>query len=276
LADGRLTCVVTGATAGIGLETARRLAAGGARLALVGRNADKLRAAAAQVGGDALTFVADLSRQSEVRAVAHGIAAKLPRIDVLVNNAGGLFVRRDETADGIERTFALNHLGYFLLTHLLLGPLRAAPAGRIVNVASMAHRKATIDFDDLEGRRGYNAWKAYGQSKLANVMFTYELARRLRGSSITVNALHPGFVNSDFGENNGLIARQVIRLAKTFGGIPVAKGAETPVYLATSREVAGRTSEYYDRCRAVRSNAASYDEAAQRRLWEVSARMVKL
>jgi len=269
-------CVVTGATAGIGLETARRLARTRMALVLVGRNAAKLESAAREVGVGTRTFVADLSMQSDVRRVAQALNAALPRIDVLINNAGALFVRREETGEGIERTWALNHLGYFLLTNLMLGALRQSRSARVVNVASQAHRKATIDFDDLEGKHSYNAWRAYGQSKLANIMFTYELARRLKGSSISVNALHPGFVNSDFGDNNGFLARQVIRIAKRFGGIPLAQGAETSVHLASAVELAGQSGAYYDQAQAVRSSQVSYDEAAQRRLWDVSAAQVGL
>ncbi|MEQ8248915.1 MAG: SDR family oxidoreductase [Alphaproteobacteria bacterium] len=276
------TVLVTGATDGIGKETALRIAAQGARVLIVGRNAEKGAAAVAdivrQTGNATVEFLqADLSVQAHIRSLAAEVKARTERLDVLVNNAGAILFRREESADGIEMTFALNHLNYFLLTHELTDVLTASGTARVVNVASIAHRRAVLDFDDLELKRGFGAWKAYARSKLANVMFTYGLARRLEGTGVTVNCLHPGFVRSQFGRNNGFFARTGVALAMRFGNaISIAQGAETSVYLASSPEVEGQTALYFDACRAVRSNEISYDRAAQDRLWDMSKEMVGL
>jgi NAD(P)-dependent dehydrogenase (short-subunit alcohol dehydrogenase family) len=177
------------------------------------------------------------------------------------------------SADGIEMTWALNHLGYFLLTTLLLDMLRASAPARIVNVSSEAHRRARLHFADVEYRRGYNGYTAYGQSKLANVLFTYELARRLAGTSVTANALHPGFVATNFAHNNGVLVRGLMRVIQSVGGLTPEQGAATSVYLAASPDVEGVTGGYFEALRAVRSSPASYDQAAAQRLWEVSAQM---
>lgn len=274
------TVLVTGATDGIGKETALRIAAQGARVLIVGRNAEKGAAAVAdivrQTGNATVEFLqADLSVQAHIRSLAAEVKARTDRLDVLVNNAGAILFRREESADGIEMTFALNHLNYFLLTHELTDVLTASGTARVVNVASIAHRRAVLDFDNLELKRGFGAWKAYARSKLANVMFTYGLARRLEGTGVTVNCLHPGFVRSQFGRNNGFFARTGVALAMRFGNaISIAQGAETSVYLASSPEVEGQTALYFDACRAVGSNEISYDRAAQDRLWDMSKEMV--
>ena len=276
------TVLVTGATDGIGKETALRIAAQGARVLIVGRNAEKGAAAVAdianQTGNPAVEFLqADLSAQAQVRSLAAEVKERTERLDVLVNNAGAILFRREESADGIEMTFALNHLNYFLLTHELTDVLTASGAARVVNVSSIAHRRAVLDFRDLELKHGFGAWKAYARSKLANVMFTYGLARRLEGSGVTANCLHPGFVRSQFGRNNGFFARTGVALAMRFGNaISVAQGAETSVYLASSSAVERQTALYFDTCRAVRSNEVSYDRAAQDRLWDISKEMVGL
>ena len=263
------TVVVTGATDGVGKEAAKRIAAAGATLLLVSRNADKGGAVVERMrretGNEAVSFLrADLSHLDEVRRVAGEIRARSTRLDVLLNNAGAIFMRRRESADGIEMTWALNHLGYFLLTHELLDPLKASAPARIVNVASAAHHDGIIDFDDLEGRRAYSGLRAYARSKLANVLFTYELARRLEGSGVTANALHPGFVRTRIGSNNGLLARLIIAAMMRVKGISVAEGGKTSVYLATSSEVAGASGGYYERCALARSSAASRDETVAR------------
>ncbi|MCC6919998.1 MAG: SDR family NAD(P)-dependent oxidoreductase [Alphaproteobacteria bacterium] len=270
--------VVTGATDGIGLQAAIELARLGARLHLVGRNPEKLSAAADKVaaasgGAPPVTYLADLSSQVAVRSLAAEIAAQAPELDVLLNNAGGIFLERQVSADGIEMTFALDHLNYFLLTHLLLDRLKAAPRGRIVNVASAAHRGSRLDFDDLQGERRYSAWGAYGKAKLANIMFTYALARRLEGSTVTANCLHPGFVASNFGGDARGLMGIAFSLAKRVGALRVTDGAKTPVYLCGSAEVEGVSGKYFDRCKAVSSSAASMDKAAQERLWGVSERL---
>ncbi len=273
--------VITGATDGIGKVTARDLAKMGASVTIVARDATKaqgvikeLRTAA---GHDRIGFVrADLSSQKSIRGAAETIKGRLKRIDVLVNNAGAMFSKRELTEDGIERTFALNHLGYFLFTNLLLDQLKASAPSRIVNVASAAHVGAKIDMGDLQGTKSYSGWRAYQQSKLENLYFTYELARRLTGTNVTVNALHPGFVASRFGNNNGGLARALFGVAKTFFAISEVSGARTSVYLASSPDVEGVTGKYFDSRKEVRSSAASYDEQKARELWRASEKLVGL
>ena len=276
------TVLVTGATDGIGKETARRLAERGARVFIAGRNAEKGAAAvrdiATNTGTDQAEFLqADLSVQADVRGLAKAVKQRTNRLDVLVNNAGVIMFRREETRDGIEMTFGLNHLNYFLLTHELLDLLKASAPARIVSVASIAHRRAILDFDDLQLSRGFGAWKAYSRSKLANIMFTYALARRLEGTAVTANCLHPGFVSSHFGQNGGFLARTGMALAMRFGNaISVAQGAQTSVYLASAPEVSSQSGLYFDEGKAVKSNHASYDRHAQEKLWGISATMVGL
>jgi NAD(P)-dependent dehydrogenase (short-subunit alcohol dehydrogenase family) len=266
---GGRTCVVTGATAGIGLATARELARRGARVVIVGRDPAKCAAVAGEISG-ADTAVADLSSQREVRRLAAELRQRYERIDVLVNNAGAMFSQRRESVDGIEMTFALNHLAYFLLTTTLLDRIR----GRIINVSSHAHERERLDFADLQGRHRYSGPAAYGRSKLANVYFTYELARRLDPMQATVNVLHPGVVASDFGKGNrGMYARG-LRAALSRFGISNEEGAETSVYLATSPDVTDTTGKYFDRSRERRSSPISYDVEAARRLWDESERLV--
>lgn len=269
-------CLVTGATGGIGFVTARELARQGATVVAVGRDPARSRAAAdrirAQTGNPRVGFrVADLSVQGDVRRLAEEVRARHDRLHVLVNNAGGLFLDGQAAAGGIEMTLALNHLAYYLLTRLLLDLLKASAPARVVTVASVAHFGARIDFDDLS----FAGWRGYKRSKLANILFTYELARRLEGSGVTANALHPGFVNSGFGRNNrGLFA--VLRPFVYAFGIGDERGARTSIHLASSPAVEGVTGQYFVRCRPRRSSSASYDRAAAARLWELSARMTGL
>ena len=218
-------------------------------------------------------FYANLGRLAAVRELAGTLLAQVPRIDVLINNAGAIFQRRETTEDGLERTFALNHMGYFLLTALLRDRLVASAPARIVNVASQAHRGATLDFADLQTARGYSGWRAYQRSKLCNILFTRELARRLGGTGVTANALHPGFVASRFGDNNHGLFRFGLGIAKRFAAISMEEGAETPVYLATSPEVAAVTGRYFDKCRPSEPSLAAQDDAAAARLWQESARI---
>ncbi len=273
------SCLVTGATAGIGLKTAEGLAAQGAHVILVGRNEEKLARVAADLkaGGNERidSHVADLSRAADVRRLAAEVQERYERFDVLINNVGALYRKREESADGIELTFALNHLAPFLLTNLLLDTLKANGPARIVTVASAAHKGRTLEFDDLEGKKKYNWWKAYGRSKLANIMFTYELARRIKGSGVTANVLNPGFVASKLGHNNGFFFKNVIRISQLFG-ISEKKGARTSLFLAGSPDVEGESGKYYFDCAAAYSSSISRDEEAQRRLWDVSAEMVGL
>jgi retinol dehydrogenase-12 len=277
--DGKI-CVITGATSGIGLATAEKLAVAGARLVLVGRDRAKGATAAARVKalrpeGEVRLLFADLSRIAGVRALAAELAA-LPRIDVLINNAGGIFRRRYETADGLELTFGLNHMAYYVLTRLLIERLAASAPARVINVASRAHVGARLDFDDLQMARDFVGWRAYGRSKLCNILFTRELARRIAGSGVTANCLHPGFVASGFGDNNEGFFRAGIGMAKRLFAISPERGAETPAYLAVSPEVAAVSGLYFADCRAVEPSAAAQDDAAARRLWQESARLAAL
>jgi len=270
--------LVTGANAGIGKETARGLAATGATMIFLCRSEERARAAmdeiATDTGNDDLHLVlCDLSRQAEIRAAAEEITERFDRLDVLVNNAGVYLTDFVLTVDQLEKTWAVNHLGYFLLTHLLLDLLKASAPARIVNVASDAHRDASINFDNLNGEQGYNWYNAYGQSKLANILFTRELARRLEGTGVTANAMHPGVVASEIWNRNGDWVSWVVRLFTPFFRSP-EKGAETAVYLATSPEVAGVSGRYFKDCREKRPAKAAQDETVAQRLWEVSAAQV--
>jgi NAD(P)-dependent dehydrogenase (short-subunit alcohol dehydrogenase family) len=274
-------CVVTGATSGIGLVAAERLAAAGARLILVGRDKARGEAALARIrrhapGAELAIRYADLSLLAEMNRLAAEIAAAEPRIDVLINNAGAMFTSRSVTADGLERTFALNHMAYFVLANRLRAALAAAAPARIVNVASEAHRGNVLDFADLQSARGYRGFRVYGRSKLANILFTRELARRLEGSGITANCLHPGFVASRFGDNNPGLPRLGIGIAKRFFALSPEQGAETVVYLAASPDAAGVTGGYFDKCRVRLPSAEAQDDAAARRLWDESAKLAGL
>lgn len=270
--DGQIT-LVTGATSGIGKEIARSLATLGAHVGIVGRDHGRTEAVAHEIRGEgsADVLLGDLASLDQVRTVAHEILSRYPRIDVFVSNAGVYRIRRSVTADGYEETFAVNHLAPFLLINLLLDRLKESSA-RIVLTASGAHQGATLDFDDLLLERSYGHWRAYSRSKLANIMFTYALARRLDGTGVTVNCFHPGFVASSLGKGNGFPVRPFYLLARPFAVSP-QKGAETGVWLATAKDVAGVSGKYFYKRREARSNAASHDEDAQERLWKDSARL---
>lgn len=270
-------CVVTGATSGIGRATVDDLAKRGATLALVARDRargeETLAALRAVSGADGATLhLADLASQADIRRVAAELAATLPRIDVLINNAGVVNLQRTTTVDGIETVFAVNHLAYFLLTHLLLDRLRASGAARIVNVASDAHKFGPLDFDDLQNSKSYRSMRVYGQSKLCNILFTRELARRLAGSGVTVNAVHPGAVATRLGQNNGRWAQLAIKALSYFFRTP-EQGAATTLHVATSPALAGVSGKYFANCREARPSKAAQDDAAAARLWEISARM---
>ncbi len=219
-------------------------------------------------------MVADMSSLAETRRLADLIREKYPRIDVLLNNAGAMFRTRSESVDGIERTFALNHLSYFVLTGLLLPVLERSTPARIVNVASDAHKGVAIDFDDIQLKNHYSGWKAYQKSKLANILFTYELARRIEGSGVTANALHPGFVNTNFLQVfNDAPAAWLIKKLVPLIALSPEQGARTSVYLASSPEVDGVSGQYFVKEKAVASSRASQDRAASERLWRISAQM---
>jgi retinol dehydrogenase 14 len=274
------TVLVTGGTAGIGRATALGLARMGAHLAICGRDRESTEGAAGEIraagGGQVEVFVADLSSQSQVRRLADEVLQRLSRIDVLVNNVGGYWNTRHVTVDGLERTFALNHLAPFLLTNLLWERLSNSAPARVVTVASNAHAQGRIDFDDLQGERSYSGARAYSQSKLANVLFTYELARRLPATSVTANALHPGLTRTSFGaEDPGGVQRRLVPFLRPFMKAP-AEGAATSIHLASAPELARVTGRYFAKGRPRRSSKASYDQAAGARLWRVSAELVGL
>jgi NAD(P)-dependent dehydrogenase (short-subunit alcohol dehydrogenase family) len=270
------TVIVTGGTNGIGLVTARELARLGAQETIISRSAEKCATVAASIQSETdnpVEFIAaDLSTLAGIMHAAAVFKQRHTRLHVLVNNAGGFFMRRTLTEDGNETTFALNHLNYFLLTILLLDLLKASAPARIINVASGSHLKAAIDFDDLHGEKHYTGMGAYGQSKLANVLFTYELARRLEGSGVTVNAMHPGFTGTGIGKNNGFIVALALRVAHLFSRKP-EEGAQTCVYLASSPEVEGVTGKYYFDCKPEDSSPLSHDQALAEKLWQVSLEM---
>jgi NAD(P)-dependent dehydrogenase (short-subunit alcohol dehydrogenase family) len=272
------TVVVTGANQGIGKVSALELAKLGADVTLVCRNADKGRAAVEEIRAAAPSskielVVADFTSLADVWRAASEITAAHPRVDVLLNNAGLIVPKRRETVDGLEETFAVNHLAPFLLTTRLLDALRSSPSARVVTVSSTAHRGATMNWDDLQYSRGYKSFKVYGQSKLANILFTYELARRLEGTSVTANTLHPGVIASGFGQSYPGWLSTVIGLAKPFM-LSNADGAKTSIFLASSPEVEDVSGKYFDKCRAVKSNEASYDVESQKRLWAISEELV--
>ncbi len=277
-------CMVTGATSGIGEATALRLAQHEATVIVVGRNPQKgdctVNKIKRKTGNSSVKFMlADLSSQRDIRRLAEQFKMNHQRLDVLVNNAGGKFTSRQETVDGYEMTFALNHLAYFLLTNLLINQLTASGKARIINVSSGSHWGCSeMNFDDLQFKYGYIGKKAYAHSKLANVLFTYELARRLKGTGVTVNAVHPGGVITKFCKNNGWIswAKHVTAHLLARNLIGPTEGAKTSVYLATSPDVEGVSGKYFSNLKAVRSSNASYDEDAAKRLWEVRLEMTGL
>ncbi len=272
-------CLVTGATNGIGKATAQALAQMGATVVIVGRNPAKSAAVVSEIkhisGNDAVeALIADLSIMAQVRHVAEQFKAKYQQLHVLVNNAGGTFFKRQVTAEGFEKTFALNHLNSFLLTNLLLDTLKASAPARIVNVASDAHKGAQLDFDDLQSEKSRFSLTAYGRSKLATVVFSYELARRLTGTGVTCNVLHPGLVRTGFASNLGAVPSAVFGFFLRFVGLTPEQGAQTSVYLASSPEVETVTGKYWEKSTVVRSDRAAYDKATWTRLWEVSDTMV--
>ena len=269
------TVVITGATSGIGAVAAKRLAEQGARIVIVARDRRRaqetlreLRAANAQQAHTA--FYADLSRLGEMKRVATEIAAAERRIDVLMNNAGLIASSNQKTEDGLELMFATNHLSYFVLTQLLLERLRAAGSARVVSTASEAHRRAQLDFDRLQQQKGSTG---YGNTKLCNILFTRELARRIAGSSVTATCLHPGFVATRFGDNAGTAMRTGLAIAKRLFALSPEEGAKTMVYLASSPQVGGHNGGYYDRCAPAVPSQQAQSDADARRLWELSAKI---
>jgi NAD(P)-dependent dehydrogenase (short-subunit alcohol dehydrogenase family) len=269
--------VITGATSGIGRAAAERLAQLGARLVVIARDRSRGAAALARLkalapGAAHSVRYADLSRLAETQRVGEEIAGAEPRVDVLINNAGAIFSRRHVTPEGLERTFALNHMSYFILTGVLRNSLIAAAPARIVNTASNAHRVGHIDFDDLQSAKAYRPFPVYGTSKLCNILFTRELARRLAGQGVTANSLSPGFVATRFGDEAGALYAVGVRLAKLFAKSP-EEGAKTMLYLATSPEVANASGQFFHECRLGKLTAEAQDDAVAQRLWRESERI---
>jgi NAD(P)-dependent dehydrogenase (short-subunit alcohol dehydrogenase family) len=271
------TVVITGGTSGIGQVAAERLAEMGARIVLVARSQRRGEVTLSRLrdlapGLQHSVHYGDLSRLKELTRVAKEIAATEPRIDVLINNAGAVFNPRQVTEDGLELTFATNHLSYFVLTQLLREQL-VAPGARVVNTSSHAHYRAKIDFDDLQMQNKYSPIRAYGFSKLCNILYTRGLARRLQGTGITTNSLHPGFVKTRIGDDSTGFGAALFRLMKKFAITP-EKGAETIVYLASSDDVAKTTGLYFYKCKPVEPSKLAQDDAAAERLWEYTARLL--
>ncbi len=270
-------CIITGANFGLGKATAIELAKLGATLVMVCRDKDRGNTALKEVrntsGSKSIELlIADMSSQQSIHDLAGQFKSKYDRLDVLVNNAGAIIGNKILSADGIEMTFALNHLGYFLLTHLLIDYLKASAPSRIVNVASGAHYGGEMNFDDLQFEKKYDGWKAYGLSKLANVLFTYELVRRLEGTGVTANCLHPGVVNTGFGNSGTAFFSFMFKLIKPFL-ISETKGAETQIYLSTSPELETVSGKYFSKKKAVKSSKYSYSGSAAKRLWDISLEM---
>jgi retinol dehydrogenase 14 len=278
---GEKVCLITGATSGIGKATAMGLADMGASVVMVGRDRGRGEAALAEIkegsaNGSVHLLLANLSSREEIHRLADEFKEAYPRLDVLINNAGVFRSERTTTPDRLETTFAVNHLAHFLLTDLLLDVLKASAPSRIVNVSSGDHSNGIIDFDDLQGEKGYKGAKAYSQSKLANVLFTYELARRLEGTGVSANCLHPGAgIRTNFGSGVSGVLGFTVRALTPLMKSP-EKGAETSIYLASSPEVEGVSGRYFAKKAEARSSVVSHDERLARRLWEVSAELTNL
>lgn len=274
--DGKV-CIITGGTGGIGRITAETLARQGADVTVIGRDSQKtlrvVQEIRQQTGNPRIeALIGDLSVQADVRRMASEFHQQHDRLHVLLNNAGAVFINRQVSQDGIEMTFALNHLAYFLFTNLLLDLLIASAPARVINVSSVAHVGAKLNLDDLQNQKHYQSWSVYGQSKLANLYFTYELARRLQGTGVTVNALHPGFVATNFGRSNGGIFNPLFRLFQV-AAISPEEGAQTSIFLATDPSVAQMSGKYFTKSKAVRSSPVSYDNDIARKLWQISAQI---
>ena len=271
------TVVITGATSGIGEVAACTLAKQGARIVLIERDRTRgeetlKRLESIAPGRHHVAHYANLSRLPEMKRVSEAVAESEPQIDVLINNAGALFNTRQVTGDALEMTFATNHIAYFVVTSLLLERLKATPGARIVCTASDAHKRAKMDFDDLQMEKGYTGFGMYGRSKLMNILFTRELARRLEGSGVTANCLHPGFVATRFGDASGGLGAFVVKTAKKFALTP-EEGAKTIIYLASSPEVNGITGKYFHKCQQELPTPEAQNDADARRLWDLSVQL---
>jgi NAD(P)-dependent dehydrogenase (short-subunit alcohol dehydrogenase family) len=275
------TVLITGGTSGIGEVAAIRLAEKGARLILIARDEKRAEATlaklrAANPASNHVSHLADLSLMAETKRVGEELALREARIDVLINNAGALFNRREETSEGLEKTFATNHMAYFVLTNVLMEKLRATPGARIVCTASDAHKGNKLDFDDLQSKKRYMGFSVYGRSKLCNILFTRELARRIAGSGMTANSLHPGFVATRFGAGSGGFMDMVLKVAKPVGAISPEDGAKTIIYLASSPDVANVSGDYFYKCKISTPTKEAQNDADAKRLWEVSAKIAGL
>lgn len=273
------TALITGGTNGIGKETARELSQIGTNVTIVGQTKEKCLRISAQLGeetGNQVDWIAeDLSSLNGIRNTASKFKEKYSKLDILINNAGAYFNKKIITTDGFEKTFALNHLNYFYLTYLLMDLLRDNPSARIINVSSMAHSGIRVfDFENLQGEKKYLGWEAYSKSKLCNLYFTYELSRLLKGTSITVNALHPGYVATGFANNNGPIYKVLTTLGAKLIARKPERGVETIIYLAISQEVENISGKYFNNLIAVSSSSLSYDQSIAERLWKTSLEMV--
>ena len=268
-------CLVTGSTDGIGKVSARVLAELGAKVIIVGRNPEKSAIVLAELrsisGNENIDLlIADLAVMQEVRDLAEQVISRYDRIDVLLNNAGGYFTKHEITSDGLEMTFALNHMSYFLLTNKLMELLKYSAPARIVNVSSDAHYGVDMEFENLNGEQEYKAWKAYQKSKLANVLFTYELLKKVPGN-ITVNCLHPGFVATNFGHNNGGFFGPVLKIAQRISAIDPEEGAKTSIFLCSAPEVKGVSGKYFYKCQPKISSRESRNMDTGKRLWQISS-----
>jgi NAD(P)-dependent dehydrogenase (short-subunit alcohol dehydrogenase family) len=273
------TVVITGGTSGIGEVAALHLAGQGARIVLIARDPARGEATLAKLrsanpAAQHAAHYGDLSVIADTKRVAQAVAGSETRIDVLINNAGAVFLSRKVSADGLEMTFATNHMAYFVVTNILLDRLKATPGARIVSTASDAHKSGKLDFDDLQSEKSYSSFRCYGTSKLCNILFTRELARRLEGSGVTANCQHPGFVGTRFGQNNAsnIFLKVLARTIMSFGLSP-EQGAKTIIHLASSPEVATISGEYFYKCKVAVANDAAMDDGNARRLWQVSAKI---
>ena len=265
-------CIITGATDGIGKQTAMDLARLGYRIGLVGRDEQKGTLVLDEIERDTDNqslqfFKTDLSNIKSLESLSNEIKDEYESLDILINNAGAYFSDYIQTEEGLEMTFALNHLNYFRLTHLLMDIIKIDQPGRVINVASSAHFSARLDINDIQMSKGYKGWTAYCNSKLMNILFTYEIHKRYKHTGVTFNALHPGFVDTRFGDNNTGLGKNILSIGKKLIAINVVKGASTNVYLASSDEVENISGKYFDKSKSVRSSKASYSETHQEKLW---------
>lgn len=278
---GRI-CMVTGATSGMGLVSAEALAQMGATVIIVGRNKEKCERTVASIKSDSNNqnveyLLANFSSFEQIRQLVKDFSRKYSRLDVLINNAGAFYLRREVSEDGFEMTLAVNYLSHFLLTNLLMPALKKSSSARIINVSSAEHlrRGTVIDFDNLMGKNKYRGWRAYNQSKLAVILFTYELARRLRGTKISVNVVHPGWVATNIGKNNSLLGRLLVPIVQ-YNAISPEEGARPIIYLASSPKVQDVTGQYFNKYKSARSSRESYNKATAKKLWGLSENMTEI